>query len=145
MACVTENYSNFEVRLVVRFLRAEGVIQSETHCRLVSVYGQNVPSRKEVPLWCNKFKGVQTAQNDPEKHRGKPRTWHTEENCVVVEGLMREDRRIKSVPPGCKNDNSMHLSANARKLYIGIHVEVFTLRSLHQISTVKSHQFVQSE
>jgi hypothetical protein len=50
MAGVTENYSKFEVHAVVRFLQAEGVCQSESHCRLVSVYGQNVFSRKEVSL-----------------------------------------------------------------------------------------------
>jgi hypothetical protein len=36
------------------------------------------------------------ALNDyPEKHRGRPRTFHTDENCVIVKGLIREDGRIK--------------------------------------------------
>jgi hypothetical protein len=47
MADVTENYSKFEVRAVVRFLQAERMSQSEIHRRLVSVYGQNVLSWKE--------------------------------------------------------------------------------------------------
>jgi hypothetical protein len=50
MAGVIENYSKFEVRAVVRFLQADGVSQSEVHLRLVSVYGQNVFSRKEVSV-----------------------------------------------------------------------------------------------
>jgi transposase len=97
MAGVIENYSKFEVRAVVRFLHAEGVSQSEIHHRLVSVYGQNVFSRKEVAVWCNKFKHGQTALNDddPQKHRGRSRTSHTDENCVIVEGLIREVRRVK--------------------------------------------------
>jgi hypothetical protein len=33
--------------------------------------------------------------DDPEKHRGRPKTSHTDENCVNVEGLIREDRRVK--------------------------------------------------
>jgi hypothetical protein len=33
MAGVIEDYSEFEVRSVVRFLQAEGVSQSEIHCR----------------------------------------------------------------------------------------------------------------
>jgi hypothetical protein len=33
--------------------------------------------------------------DDPEKHRGRPRSLHTDENCVVVEGLIREDQRVK--------------------------------------------------
>jgi hypothetical protein len=65
MAGVIGNYSKFEVR----HLQAGGVSQSEIHRRLVSVYDQNVFSRKEVTVWCNKFKYGRTALNDdPEKH-----------------------------------------------------------------------------
>jgi transposase len=92
MAGVIENYSKFEVYAVARFLQAEGVSQSEIHRRLVSVYGQNVFSRKEVSVWCNKFKDGRMALNDdPQKHRGRPRTSYTDENCVIVEDLIRED------------------------------------------------------
>jgi hypothetical protein len=38
MAHVTEDYSEFEVHIVVRFLQAEGGSQSEIHSRLVSGY-----------------------------------------------------------------------------------------------------------
>jgi hypothetical protein len=40
MAGVTENYSKFEVCVVVRFLQAEGII-SEIHHNLMSVYSWN--------------------------------------------------------------------------------------------------------
>jgi hypothetical protein len=44
----------------------------------------------------NKFKDGRTSLNDdPQKHRGRLRTSHTDENCVTVEGLIREDRRPK--------------------------------------------------
>jgi predicted DNA binding protein len=33
--------------------------------------------------------------DDPQKHRGKPKTSLTDKNCVIVEGLMKEDRRVK--------------------------------------------------
>jgi hypothetical protein len=47
-------------------------------------------------VWCNKFKDGRTALNgDPPKHRGRPRTSHTDENCVIVECLIREDQRVK--------------------------------------------------
>jgi hypothetical protein len=60
------------VRAVVRICSRRS--QSEIHRRLVSVYGQNVFSRKEVFVWCNKFKDVRTALNDdPQKHRGRSR------------------------------------------------------------------------
>jgi hypothetical protein len=48
MASVIENYSKFQVHAVLRFLQAERVSESEIHCRLVSVYSQNVLSRKRV-------------------------------------------------------------------------------------------------
>jgi hypothetical protein len=92
MASVVKYYSKFEICTVVRFLQAEGVSQSKIHHRLVSVYNQNVFSLKEVSVWYNKFKDGQTALNDdPQKHRGRPRTSHTDENCVIVEGSKRED------------------------------------------------------
>jgi hypothetical protein len=56
MAGVIENDSKLEVGAVVRFLQAEGLSESKIHHRLVSVYGQNVFSQKEVSVWCKKFK-----------------------------------------------------------------------------------------
>ncbi|KAF2899005.1 hypothetical protein ILUMI_07172 [Ignelater luminosus] len=32
--------------------------------------------------------------DDSEKKRGRPRTSHTDDNCTIVERLIREDRRI---------------------------------------------------
>jgi hypothetical protein len=62
----------------------------------VSVYGQNVFSQKEVPVWCNKFKDGRTVLNDdPHKHRGTPRTSHNDENCVIVKSLITEGQIIK--------------------------------------------------
>jgi hypothetical protein len=47
-------------------------------------------------VWRNKFKDGGTALNDdPQKHRGRLKTSHTDENCVIVEGLIREGRRAK--------------------------------------------------
>jgi hypothetical protein len=73
-----EYYSKSEVCTVVRFLQAEGMSQSEINRRLVTVYGQKVFSQKELSI------------------EADPRTSHTDENCVIVEGLIREDRRVKS-------------------------------------------------
>jgi hypothetical protein len=33
--------------------------------------------------------------DDAEKQRGRLRSSHTDENCVIAEGLMRKDRRVK--------------------------------------------------
>jgi hypothetical protein len=46
---------------------------------------------------CNKFKYARMALNDePEKHRGWPRTSDSDENCVIFESLIREDRRFNA-------------------------------------------------
>jgi hypothetical protein len=54
IAGVIENYSEFEVRAVVRFLQAEGMSQSEILRRFASAYG-----RKKKSLWC---KNVEKAE-----------------------------------------------------------------------------------
>jgi hypothetical protein len=41
--------------------------------------------------------------DNPEKQRGRPKTKHTDENCVIVEGLEREDRRVKDWELHSKN------------------------------------------
>jgi hypothetical protein len=38
--------------------------------------------------------------NDPEKYRRRP--GHTGEKCVIVEGLMKEDQRIKIHETHCR-------------------------------------------
>jgi hypothetical protein len=92
---VIEIYTKFQVRPVVRFLQAEGVIQNMIHQRCVNAYGQNIFRQEEVSVWRNKFKYGQTALNiNTKKHSGRPRTLHTDENCVIVEGLIREDQRV---------------------------------------------------
>jgi hypothetical protein len=46
---------------------------------------------------CNKFKdGRMTLNDDPEEHRGWPRASHSDENCVIFESLIREDRRVNA-------------------------------------------------
>jgi hypothetical protein len=45
---------------------------------------------------CNKFKDGQIAlNNDPEEHRGRQRLLDTGESSVIVEGVIREDWRVK--------------------------------------------------
>jgi hypothetical protein len=84
MASVTENYSKFEVPAVVWFLQAEGVSQREIHCRLVSVYGQNVFRQKYMCGAIN-FRMAEWHWM----------TSHTDENCVIVQGFVWEDWRVK--------------------------------------------------
>jgi site-specific recombinase XerC len=96
MTIVTENYSTFEIRAMVRFLQAEGMSHSKIQHRLASVYSHNIFSRKEVSVSCNKIKDGQTALNDdPQKHRSRPKTLYTDENCVTVESLIKEGQRVK--------------------------------------------------
>jgi hypothetical protein len=93
---VIEYYSKFDVRVVVRFLQAEGISQSDINCRVVSVYVQNILSKKEVSVWCSEFEDGRTALNDdPEKYRGRQKTSFTDDKFVTVESLVTEDRRVK--------------------------------------------------
>jgi hypothetical protein len=103
MAGETENYSKSEVRAVVTGLQSEGVSRSEIHSRSVSIHGQKVFSRKEMSVWCNKFKDGRTAINDyPEKHRGRYRTSRTDENCVTVAGKIQKSKVVKrTAENGC--------------------------------------------
>jgi hypothetical protein len=56
LAGVIENYSKFWVCAVLRFLQAETVGQSKIHHRIVSVYSNNIFSRKQVSGQCISFK-----------------------------------------------------------------------------------------
>jgi hypothetical protein len=104
MAGVIGNYCKLLFYGVVRFLQAE-VSQNEIHCRLVSAYGQNVFRLKEVFVWCNKFTDGRTELiDDLEEHRGRPRTSHTDENYVIVECLIKKDRRFYIREKHCKKD-----------------------------------------
>jgi hypothetical protein len=51
MANVIKNDSKFVVCMVIRFMQAEGVNQSEIHSWLVNVHGQHVFSQKEVCMF----------------------------------------------------------------------------------------------
>jgi hypothetical protein len=56
---------------------------------------------KCVKLLCRHFEGslvferFQILNDDPEKYRYKSGTLNTEENCVIVKSLIREDQRVK--------------------------------------------------
>jgi hypothetical protein len=48
-------------------------------------------------VWCNAFRDGRTALNDyPEIHRRGSGTLHTDENCVTIEGFIREDQTVKA-------------------------------------------------
>jgi hypothetical protein len=53
-------------------------------------------AKRKVSVWYNKFKaGQMTLNDDPQICRSRPRTSHTDENCVIVKGLIREDRSVR--------------------------------------------------
>jgi hypothetical protein len=87
MIDMIDNYKP-EARMTAKLLQAEGVSQGEIHRRLLSVYFQKVFGPKEMTAWRNKLKMM-----NPEKHRGRSRTSRTDENCVVVEGKIKESNQ----------------------------------------------------
>lgn len=70
-------------------------VQSEIHHRLQSVYGLNILSRKKSEF------GTKNLQLDKQswmmiwRKRNRPRTSHTDDNCTVDEGFIKEDHCIK--------------------------------------------------
>jgi hypothetical protein len=66
MASVNENLS--ELRAVVKFLQAEGFIQSVINRNSVSVYYHKVFSREQVPVRYKKFKDGRTVLNNDPKN-----------------------------------------------------------------------------
>jgi hypothetical protein len=80
---VITNYFKFEVCAMVRFLKADEERQSEIHHR--QIFETKTFSAEGKCLCFNKVKkGRSTLNDDPEKHKVKLRTSHTDENCVIV-------------------------------------------------------------
>jgi hypothetical protein len=53
------------------------------------------------------FTARRALNDDPEKCWGRPRTSHTDENCVVVECLIREHGAVKVRERSCKKKKDM--------------------------------------
>jgi len=94
MAFPIEQWTNVEVRGVIRFLQAKGNTPSEIHRELVAVYGDQVMSKKQVWVWCKAFNEGRFDLAD-EPRVGRPRSSTSDENVIRVDGLIQEDRRRK--------------------------------------------------
>lgn len=88
------NFENFEHRSVIKFLTREGATPKDIHERLVKVYGDQAPSKTTVKKWAAEFKhGRESIEDDPRS--GRPVEETSPENCVAVERLVMNDRRLK--------------------------------------------------
>ena len=94
MATLISEWSNVEVRAVIRFLHAKGIGPSEILKELVSVYGEGVMSRKQVSVWCKAFSDGRTSVED-EPRSGRPCTSSGADQVNRVDALIRQDRRYK--------------------------------------------------
>jgi hypothetical protein len=57
MLCpVTDNPAICEILAVISFLHIKNLSAVEIHCKLCTVYGQNVMSEGTVGQWCRVFK-----------------------------------------------------------------------------------------
>lgn len=70
---------------------------------------------EEVSVWCKKFKDGRMAFNDePEKNRGISKSSHTDENCIILDLLIRvdlnmtvfESEEVIGIPESCVNYRS---------------------------------------
>lgn len=94
MTALIEEWSRVEIRSVIRFLHAKGKGPTEIHRELLSVYGENVMTRKQVSLWCTAFAEGRT--NVEDDHRsGRPCSSSTDDNIAQVDNLIKADRRCK--------------------------------------------------
>jgi hypothetical protein len=55
--------------------------------------------------------------NDLEKLKATPRTSHTDENCVIVSGLIREDQRVKVHEIALQKTVVQHFSSLGKEQY----------------------------
>ena len=94
MATISEKWSKSEIRAVIRFLHAKGNTPTKIHYELVSVYGKNVMSKKQVYQW---YSMLQTGRSGLEHAQGSgsPQSALTDENIARVDRLIREDRRYR--------------------------------------------------
>ena len=79
------NPADCEVRVVIRFLRAENVRPSEIHRRFVAVYGEHVMNAASVRKWCTMFRNERTDVRDAERS-GRP--------SVITDALKQKVNRI---------------------------------------------------
>ena len=71
-AAPIQSPAKYEVRSVIRFLRAKGERPAEIHKQIVAVYG-NVMNRQNVKKWCREFSEGRTDVHD--KMQEEIMTW----------------------------------------------------------------------
>ena len=64
MSALIEEWSNVEIRSVIRFLHAKGKGPTEIDRELLTVYGEGVMTRKQVSIWCTAFSEGRTNVED---------------------------------------------------------------------------------
>lgn len=93
MSILLEEWTNVEVRSVIRYFRAKRKNAAEIHRKLVEVYGPNVMSRKQVWVWCVSFDNGRTDVND-EQRTGRPTTCITDDYIHRIGDLIKNDKHI---------------------------------------------------
>ena len=103
MATPITEWTNLEVRAVVRFLFAKGTKCSEIYREIVEIYGEHAMSKSRVYQWCSWFKDGRTSLHD-EPRSGRPNTANNDQNTARVEELIKVDRRVKLTELSLKLD-----------------------------------------
>ncbi|GIX93649.1 histone-lysine N-methyltransferase SETMAR [Caerostris darwini] len=95
MARRLENWSQLEVRVVIRFLWTRIVSASDIHSQIVEVYSEEAMSRQHVAKWCRSFQsGRQDVENRTMAVSGRASSSKTENNTAQVEEMIQNDRRV---------------------------------------------------
>jgi hypothetical protein len=91
MAAPIQSPANYELRSVIKFLKAKGERPAEIHKQIVAVY-VNVVNRQNVTKCCLEFSEGRTDVHD-EKRSGTP-SLNSDEILQETEGQIRANRRV---------------------------------------------------
>ena len=91
MGTVLCDWTQEEVRSVIRFLWAKGTAPTEIHREIETVYGCNVMTMQHVRKWCREFIGGRVSVTD-EQRSGRPST--SADLVPAVEQIVPANRRV---------------------------------------------------
>jgi len=85
------DWTQEEVRSLIRFLWAKGTAPTEIHREIETVYGCNVMTVQHVRTWCREFSGGRVSVTD-EQMSGRPST--SADLVPAVEQIVRANPRV---------------------------------------------------
>jgi len=108
-----------QYRSIIQFLTSEKVEPQHIFDRLISVYGDDAPSRATVFRWEREFRLGQKLLEDNEPPGG-PRIAISDELCDKVEAMIMSDRRFEVLDIACELQMSIGSVFTILHDYVGM-------------------------